>query len=191
MGDAADRAHPFKRFTRRRGDRAGTRFHAAIASGETGEMIYADQAMLAAWGDTPSGQTVRLWLDEDSALHPFAGSRKRQGKDPGSVFQLVMVELAEDEQPVDQVQRSVVEHARKKQTLSQQAHLMISSPMFVQYLKETRPGLVKNWDADTARAYVKTILKIESLSDLDRHKGFADRFHEQVRKPYARWGGHE
>jgi hypothetical protein len=158
---------------------------------ETGEMVYSDELMLAAWGETPAGQTVRFWLDEHAEVHPFARFKKRHGKTPGSTFQVIMVELTDDEQPVDQVKQSVVERARKKQTLSQQAHLMITSPMFVQYLTETRSGVMKSWSPDTAKEYVKAVLKIESLSELDKSEMVAGRFHELVRKPYARWGGYE
>ena len=35
-GEAFDRIHPFKRFTQRRGGRAGTRFNAIIADSKTG-----------------------------------------------------------------------------------------------------------------------------------------------------------
>lgn len=102
-GDAYDRLHPFKRFTQRRGGRAGTRFIASIADVETGTMRYHSDAMLASWGDNSSvGQHFKLWLDEESDQHPFAGFKGREGKIPGDIFAVVLVELNDDETQIDQ-----------------------------------------------------------------------------------------
>lgn len=76
--------------------------------------------------------------------------------------------------------------------LSSTAHLMVTSAMFVRYLQETRPRLVRDkWTPDLARRWVKSEINVESLSQLDREPAAAKRFEEQIRKPYARWGEQE
>jgi len=59
--------------------------------------------------------------------------------------------------------------------------------MFTQYLKETKPNLVKSWTPDVARNYAKQLIKVESLSDLDRDRGAVERYENLIRRPYDRW----
>lgn len=68
---------------------------------------------------------------------------------------------------------------------------MVTSAMFVRYLQETRPKLVKSWSPDLARRWVKSEINVESLSQLDRDQAAARRFEEQIRRPYARWSEQE
>jgi hypothetical protein len=78
--------------------------------------------------------------------------------------------------------------ARKPRKPSQSADTLVRrNGRFLQYLRETRPNLVRTWDAETAKKYVKHLIKVESLSDLDRDAEAAKRFQDQVRKPFERW----
>ena len=85
----------------------------------------------------------------------------------------------------------------KPRPLSSAAHLIVTSPRFIQWLNEKSDWTAKlhkqgrQWDAQTARNYVKHALGIESLSDLDRLPDRAEAFHEQFRKPYAKWDGRD
>lgn len=177
--------HPFKDFTRKRGGRVGTRFSAVCARSLVGEINYNGEMMLADWQEKPgTGMTVRFWLDDEATTHPFSGCQKRNRTVPGEMFALVLVELNE----MNEVEQQH-EHGHKRRSLSQDAHLMVTSEMFVQYLREMRPHLQTNWDANKAKIYVKTVLGIESLSILDRDPQKRAAFHEQIRKPYADWNG--
>lgn len=215
-GESFDRIHPFKRFTQRRGGRAGTRFNAIIADSKTGQIIYSDQAMLAGWGDSSTqGQHFKLWLDESADRHPFAGFNRRKGQVPGDLFAVALVELNDDETAIDQTARAKLEGALAKPNaieqpsgaapvqagaaraaegagakapkLSSQAHLLVTRPAFVRYLTETKPSLVKGWTPELARAYVKQTIDVESLSVLDRDPAAAKRYHDLVRRGFERW----
>ncbi len=187
-GDAFERNHPFKKFHKKRG-RVGTRFTATLADITTGGLIFNGEVMLASWGDAATtGQSIRLWIDDEAESHPFAGYARRQRNLPGDMFALVMVELNDEEQAVDQ---HAEDRQRKARALSSDAHLMVTSEMFVRYLTEMKSHIRSSWDAKQARDYVKGVLEIESLSDLDRNPEKARAFHEQVRKPYARWNQQE
>lgn len=59
--------------------------------------------------------------------------------------------------------------------------------MFVQYLKETKPNLVKTWTPEIARQYAKRLIEVESLGDLDRDRAAVERFQNLVRKPFDKW----
>lgn len=109
------------------------------------------------------------------------------------MFAAVLVLLQDDGSVLDEKREEAVTDKRKK--FSSQAHLMVTSPLFIQYLTERcghtqvleRKGL--SWTPDRAKQYVKTKLGIESLSDLDRDEVALAKFHEQIRKPYSRFTG--
>lgn len=184
-GNGFERMHPFKTFQRARGGRLGTRFMAVIVD-ELRVARVNGEVMLKNWTETATGgQQVSLWLDNESSLHPFAGCRARKRDDPGEMFKLSLVEIDEvEEQPP-------MEGEMRVQKPSQQAHnLVVRNPMFIRYLKETKPTMA-NWDPDVAKRYVKARLGVESLGDLDKLPAKAREYQEQIVNPYERWkGGH-
>lgn len=212
-GDAYSRIHPFKKFQQRRNGRMGTRFRCAVADTRTGAIFFAGEVMLAGWKDSSfSGQCITLWLDDEADRHPFAGYNRRKNGTPGDMFAVALVEIDEHEQPIDQQQRERVEGSgapaepaakraaqgggggapgRRRSQPSQQAHLMVTGPMFVRYLQETKPLRGKSWTAELARRWVKQEIAVESLSDLDRDPAALKRFNEKIRKPFARWNNQE
>lgn len=225
-GNAYERQHPFKRFQQKRNGHVGTRFKASFARIDTGELVGTMDLMLCGWKDSSAvGQSVIFWLDDEVTVHPFCGCAPRKGQVPGDMFAMVLVEIGDDERPIDQVRQAAVEqrgdqgvpadvhdagatppgageappaasgnHQRPdadrqptRRKLSSAAHLLLTSPMFTQFLKETKPNLVKQWTPDVARQYVKGLIKVESLSDLDRDRGAVERYETLVRRPYDRW----
>lgn len=225
-GQSFYRQHPFKVFQQKRNGHVGTRFRASFARTTTGEVMGTMDLMLCGWKDSSAvGQSVIFWLDDEVEIHPFCGCIPRKGQTPGDMFAMVLVEIGDDERPVDQVRQAAVEQrsgpgvpagvhergaaapgageapppdhdrderpnndrqpARRK--LSSAAHLLVTSPMFTQYLKETKPNLVKVWTSEVARNYAKTLIKVESLSDLDRDKAAIERWQSLVYRPYERW----
>lgn len=225
-GEAYGRIHPFKRHQQRRNGRMGTRFRAAFANSKSGEPLATMDLMLASWKDTSrTGQSIRLWIDNEVDVHPFSGCTRRQGQNPGEMFAVVMVELDEDDSAINQSQRASVENgesprgpddqgdsgneaagpgadstpshrrapaggnqgkARKPRALSSTVHLLVTSAIFVRFLKETKAELVPQWTSDKAREYVKSYLKVQSLSELDRDPDARRRW-EKVRQAYDRW----
>ncbi len=122
------RPNPFKAFTKRKKGRAGTRFEASLAHvGEvrTDHTAYNGQMMLAGWADTSTqGYTVTFWveppepltvhhLDQELTLqdqtHKLAGYERNKDS-----FMAVLVELDDDDQPIDQDLRERVEKATTK-----------------------------------------------------------------------------
>lgn len=192
---ADDRVHPFKQYQRRRGGRVGQIFHASIVESDMARrMVYNGQLQLASWAESERGQSVRFWLDEEAERHPFAGYDKRTRTEQGSKFALVLVQLTDDNQPVDQVAQGraeAVEQARGKRKLSAEAHLMVTGDAFLRYMTMCIPILDGQppWTADRARRWVKWRVRIPSLADLDRDEEAAERFHELIRKPFAEWNG--
>jgi hypothetical protein len=186
-GDGFERMHPFKRFQRKRSGRLGARFAAAICD-SMGVVRLNAEVMLKGWTESATGgQQVSLWLDDESSLHPFAGCRHRKREEPGEMFKLSLIELQEDNTP-DPVQR---EGQVRTRTVSQQAHLLVTGPMFTRYMNETKSHIREDWDSSLSKLWVKNRLDIESLSMLDKIPAKAQEYREQIVKPFERWqGGH-
>lgn len=193
--DGADCVHPFRAFQRRRGGRVGQCFRAVFVEHANVRTTYDDELQLMGWADTSgsSGRTVKFWLDEEADRHPFAGYDKRTTSKPGSLFSMLLVQLADNGHPVDQADQAAAEGAgrtRGKQKLSSAAHLIITQPLFVQFCAETFPKTPRGgWTPETTKRFVKWRLGIESLSDLDRDEAKAQDFHSVFRKPYLAWRG--
>jgi hypothetical protein len=186
-GDGFERMHPFKSFQRKRSGRLGTRFAAAIAD-SMGVIRINAEVMLKNWSENATGgQQVSLWLDDEASLHPFAGCRHRRRDEPGEMFKLSLIELQDDNTP-EPVQR---EGTVRTRTVSQEAHLKVTSPMFVRYMNETKSHIREDWDPALSKLWVKNRLDIESLSMLDKIPAKAQEYRDTIVKPFERWqGGH-
>lgn len=189
--------HPFKEFTHKRGGRAGTIFQAVIVAVGDQAPIYADQAMMAGWGeDNGKGQWVRFWLDESAATHPFAGLDRKRAQERGAFLMCVLIELDDTGDAIDQDLRNKIER-RKKRSRASQIAIMVRSPTFVQWLREKAPADLTrtvvaregDWNGDLAHRYVRYVLKVESLRELDTSPDVWARFETLIRKPYEQWSG--
>lgn len=226
-GEPYGRIHPFKTHQQRRNGRMGTRFRAAFANSKTGEPLATMDLMLASWKDTSrTGQSIRLWIDNEVDVHPFSGCARRQGQNLGDLFAVVMVELDEDDSAINQSKRDRVEdsqsalgpdpqgaqgegpgetavppqqrshhggnqsRSRAPRKLSSAVHLLVTSALFVRFLQETKAELVPQWDAQKSREYVKSYLRVQSLSELDRDQAAVRRW-DKVRQAYERWNRQE
>jgi hypothetical protein len=174
-----DIINPFKEHQKRRGNRVGQRFHVCVTAIDTAAIVYDSEVQLCGWAHTERGKTVKLWLDEESSTHPFAGYEKRADTKPGSMFVCVFVLLDDDQSPVNLQMEKKLLKTPKPRSLSNQIHLMITSPLFCRFMTERskrteairKNGLewhsIYNGEMMT-KAYIKSFLKLESLSDLDR-----------------------
>lgn len=194
--ESENQPNPFKVYVRRRGGKVGQRFHISIVRVGAVSPLYDGQVMLMGWADSEKGKTVSLWLDEEADRHPFAGCEKRSAGQVGSLFIAAFVILNDDEKPLP-AQHEKSEGGRK---LSSQVHLMITSPRFCKFLEErsqktaTLVAQGLSWSSTyngemMSRSYVKSVLQVESLSDLDSDPAKADMFHRIFRRQFAKWNG--
>jgi hypothetical protein len=182
-------ANPFKKFTKMRKGRVGTRFSVVMMRGELA--IYEDEMMLKGWSDGTNGWRVTFWLQGTDGLvetHPFMDF------DKGEEFALVAVELDDDNEAIDQVKREKLETATKgrKQGLSNYAAMLCRTPEFHEYLislgtfavpERVDEGIVKNWMCET--------LAIDSRAELDTDEVAIASFHKRIRIPYAEWNSQQ
>jgi hypothetical protein len=163
--------HPFAKFTRKRGKRAGTIFAGAITRVKDASVAYSDEVMLAGWADGPQGATVTFWLSPDEPRHPFLGCSRATSGSPGDRFTAAFVELGDDGTAVDQ--EAAERHERAAQTgkyqhLSNVAALFMKNHRFHDFLRD-RVDL-RDWNEDLADKWIKHICKIDSKSELDDPK---------------------
>lgn len=183
-----DKGHPnpFKKFTKRKKGKVGTRFGAVFTLSD-GSTFYQDEVMLKNWADGSTGWTLHLWVNSnDAGVHPFMDAENK------SVFALAMVELDDDNTVIDQVKRDRVESAPKKmarkRTLSNYAAMLCREPMFMRYLGDAYGlGSEPAFANEVATNWMREFLKIKSRSELDTDTLAAARFHKQIRWPYRNW----
>lgn len=175
--------HPFAGCTRRKGNQVGDLF--ALVLKELDD------------DDTPIDQQKRATAERAGAPNrsPHRGLPGK-GRAP-------RVPQAQDgaegaggghagEPPGEPVQRAGETRTRKPRRLSQEADgLCRRNGRFIQYLKETKGTLRKDWDGELAKQYVKHVIRVESLGDLDRDTAAAERYEALVRKPFLRWAHQE
>ena len=177
-------ANPFKKFTKMRKGKVGTRFH-AVFSLSNGDIFYDDEVMLKNWSDGSSGWTLHLWVSPDKdGLHPFMGVEDK------TVFALAMVELDDDNTAIDQVKRARVEAApktRRLRTLSNYAAQLCRQPEFWTYLADRYDLVIVRDQAEVAALWMRERLGIDSRAQLDDDRFVADQFHADIRRPFAKW----
>lgn len=184
-------AHPFKKFTKMRKGKVGTRF-GAVFSLSNGDIFYNDEVMLKNWADGASGWTLHLWVSPDKdGFHPF------MDVDNKDVFALAMVELDDDNVAIDQDKRDRVEAApktRRERTLSNYAAQLCRNKTFWEFATTQKGLWPKDYEAladqgfeNLLAVWMRNYLGIKSRSELDTDRHVADQFHADIRRPYARW----
>ena len=188
-----ERRNPFERFTKRRKGRAGTRFMMAchrFVGDETGrrEPLYEDEVMLAGWNDSQTtGHTVKFWLCSDVLGHPFEGCERNKDK-----FAVSLVEIDDDQEPVDQKMRSRVEKAsiRPSERLSYAAAMLCKNEGFWTWINDMSPDAVNIGGEDGARIWLCMMCHIDSRAQLDDpNEGLAIETFHDIRHKFLAWQG--
>lgn len=187
MRGMEDHRNPFEKFTKRRKGKAGTRFAMVCQTAGEGvrQMIYEDEVMLAGWNDSQQkGHTVKLWLCNDNMGHPFEGISRTEK------LLISLVELDDDDEPIDQNMRDRVE----KQSIHPQSRLSVAcaamcrNPDFWSWCQSNDYTLAGNpvVDEESAKLWFYLICQIDSRKALDDpERTYAiDEFHK-IRKDFA------
>jgi len=195
--DGDDKSNPFKRFTKMRKNRVGTRFAAVIVVSEYKQLeAYNDEVMLKGWTDSNTGQTVSFWLANVGGNgHPFAAFKD------GAQFAIALVELSDDNEAVDQKKRKRAEVAQEKpeppakkerhhQSKAEACAIICNNPLFWEFISS------RNWaglpemsivDAAGAARVVRWWLNISSRRELDTNPDVAIVYENEIRAPFVEW----
>lgn len=188
LAGVSDRANPMKKFTKRRGDRAGTRFRAQINPVAFGQEFSGD-VMLVAWADSTSGWNATFMVAESPG---FDGCLRRKADRVGTRFMMVLVEIDSDETAVNQELRERIERAQARGTkarlLSNFAAMLVKNPQFHEWLRETINDI--QWGEESADRWLKHELGIDSKADLDDARNtLAIEKYGKVRAQFGDWNG--
>lgn len=197
MKGMENQRNPFERWTKRRKGHAGTRFVMACirpVPEQSHTMIYDDEVMLAGWNDSQTtGHTVKFWLAMDQMGHPFEGFERHKDE-----FYISLVELDDDQEIIDQNVRDKVEAASKRpsERLSYVAAMLCKNEGFHTYVLEQTEYTPQDIEVmgitdleDYCRQWMCYELGIKSRAELDKSKVLAERFHDEIRRPFLMWQG--
>lgn len=142
-------------------------------------IAYKGELQLKGWAESDKqGRTVRFLCSGDEDDHPFKAFT------PNTRFAVVLVEIGDDEKPVQQEQKASVDHTKLK--LSNQAALLCKDGDFWLWLGSKAWGVTVASES-TATALVKEFMGIDSRSELDINPGKALKFNSEILLPFREW----
>lgn len=138
--------------------------------------VFQDEVQLAGWSETHNGGAkVTFWLPDGMSLEPFRKMTVAKGKTAGQRLACVLVEIGDDEQPVQEAQIVPMGGSR----LSGLALLAVTWCQDAAFQKWL--GVANEAEA---KAAICTICGITSRKDLATSKEAASLFDQNVRGPY-------
>lgn len=136
------------------------------------KIAFQGELMLLNWAESSTrGRTVTFLLDDDGESHPFRDFTIRQGKRAGQRFMAVLVQIDENEQPVQQ-----------RRTGAQRAAVLCKDPEFWAWATARQFEPVNG--EDSARQFLLQHLGIESRSEIDKSADVAEKFERNIVIPY-------
>lgn len=133
------------------------------------------EAMLLSWSESSTrGRTVTFLLPPEDEFHPFRSYAVKSGKQAGHRFQMVLVELNDQDKPVVQAQK-----------MSQLAAVLCRDQDFWKwaggrtFIDITSEAEARQWILDGAQ--------IKSRAELDTNRMAHDWFKFTVAEPYREY----
>jgi len=146
-------------------------------------IAFKGEAQLLRWSETSNqGATITLMLSSADDLERFKLMTLAKGKQSGQRLMTVMVEIGDDELPVEQP--APVTQKAKAGMLCVMACKFCEDPLFHDWVS-TRVGICQ--DASSARKFILKYCSVDSRKDLDIDKFAAMRFHTLIRLPFLEW----
>lgn len=151
-----------------------------------GIIAYQGEAMLLQWSGSTSrtGPKLVLQLPDDDALEHFRAATVAKGGKAGQRYAIVVVEVADDETPVNQQTRQQPERP-KGGPVSRDAAGFCNSEVFRGYVQWSN-----HWDflaaPDEAAQHLRDYCRIESRAELDHNPCARERY-EQLKREVLAW----
>lgn len=186
-----DALTPFEKTTKRRGRKSGQRLLVILADSTGAPMPDApDECVLlgASWTHT-QGATVTFAFDSVEYWRRFTTADQ---SDSPTQFHLTLVEMQDDETPVDQVSQATLEKATKRKGGPKSKHVaqFIQGQDFRTFVGKRLEMPEDRWNmvtADMADKWVKQVVGIESKADLDHEPAAWERYEKLIRRPFLQW----
>lgn len=151
-------------------------------------IAFKDEVMLAGWSDSHNGSPkVAFFLRDSSALEAFRNLTVAKGKTAGHRFMMVLVEIGEDEQPVNQTDK-------KGGALTKLAAMFCTQERFWAWASHKDEDCWKRAEAlalttnqpAIAAEWIRLTCGVRSRRELDSNQSAAKIFHEKIRIPYSK-----
>ena len=153
---------------------------------------FAGEIQLAGWSEShTSGCKVTFWLSSPDELEAFRALTVRKGNTAGHRFMAALVEIGEDELPVQPANiksypaKDIPSEKPKGGELARLAGIWCNDPVFWAWLSESRSDNVFN--AIGAAGWVRFLCRVKSRADLDNSPDAAKTFHNEIRLPFMAW----
>lgn len=164
---------------------------AEIKPSFTGEM------QLAGWSESHTGGCkVTFWLPSPDDLAAFRALTVRKGNTAGHRFMAALVEIGDDEQPIQPPPSVPALQAPAAAPPVLRAHMgdccyrtvmWCQEPTFWEFLNKRHPNCGRVTNAREAGELVKFLCGIESRKELDADSGARAAWHRLIREPYRLW----
>lgn len=141
---------------------------------ETEKVIaFQGETMLLSWSESNTrGRTVTFLLPEEGESHQFRDFTVKQGKRAGQRFAMVLVQIGEDEKPIEK-------------TPSQLAFLLCQDSQFWHWVNEHSFAHIDS--EETARAHILNTCGISSRAKLDTDPSARAAWQVMIYQPYQQY----
>jgi hypothetical protein len=185
-----DALTPFEKVTKRRGKKAGQRYqmHVADSVGVPVEGAPDECFLAGAQWSHSSGASITLAFTEVDFWRRFATDDDGEG----TTFHFVLVQMNDDERPIDQVTEDAMHRASKPKggPRSKFVAQRNQTPEFQAYVGKRTEMPPDRWHlvgADTCDKWVKQMVGIESKAELDHSEDKWDTYQRLINKPFVSW----
>jgi hypothetical protein len=142
------------------------------------------EMQLAGWSESHnSGCKVTFWLQSSEDLEAFRALTVRKGNTAGQRFMAALVEVGDDELPVQQPEPEKA----KGGPLAKLAGMLCADPEFWQFLTHQFSLEDACESSDRAAEVIRSTCLIESRAELDGDEDARVAFHTLIRGPWIKW----
>jgi len=141
------------------------------------QTAFQGELQLAGWSETHNGGCkVTFWLPDAAELEAFRALTVRKGNTAGHRFMAALVEIGDDELPVQPEQP---EDKQKGGALAELTGLWRNDPKFWEWCR-------CECEEDAVRI-IRTVCGVVSCAELDHNPEAAQIFHDKFRIPFSKW----
>lgn len=147
---------------------------------------FTGELQLAGWSESHTGGCkVTFWLQSPDELAAFRALTVRKGNTAGHRFMAALVEIGDDELPVQPVAEP-----KPREPLGDACYRTVmwcNDPVFWQWANATTFNGIFFYvnNKEDARAFVCELCKIDSRKELDTNNEANKTWHREIRQPYA------
>jgi hypothetical protein len=149
---------------------------------------FQDEVQLAGWSETHTGGAkVTFWLPDTAALDVFRTLTARKGNTAGHRFACVLVEIGDDEKPVQPDVRIPTSEKPKGGEWAKLAGMWCNDPDFWAFCNQNFTADSPMCHADHAALSLRVRCCIQSRAELDHNPEALELFQIHFRRPFMKW----